>query len=39
MILKVLEGPKMARSSVHFDNSDRKIPVDSDIVEITRELR
>ena len=31
-------GPKMARSSVHFDNSDRKIPVDSDLVEITREL-
>ena len=31
-------GPKMARSSVHFDNSDRKIPVDSDTVEITREL-
>ena len=31
-------GPKMARSSVHFDNSDRKIPVDSDIVDITREL-
>ena len=31
-------GTKMARSSVHFDNSDRKIPVDSDIVEITREL-
>ena len=31
-------GPKMARSSVHFDNSDRKIPVDSDVVEITREL-
>ena len=31
-------GPKMARSSVHFDNTDRKIPVDSDIVEITREL-
>ncbi len=31
-------GPKMARSSVHFDNSDRKIPVDSDSVEITREL-
>ena len=31
-------GPKMTRSSVHFDNSDRKIPVDSDIVEITREL-
>ncbi|MGI9565587.1 MAG: AAA family ATPase [Nitrosopumilus sp.] len=31
-------GTKMARSSVHFDNFDRKIPVDSDIVEITREL-
>ena len=31
-------GPKMARSSVHFDNSDRKIPVDDDVVEITREL-
>ena len=28
----------MASSSVHFDNSDRKIPVDSDIVEITREM-
>ena len=28
----------MARSSVHFDNTDRKIPVDSDIVEITREI-
>jgi chromosome segregation protein len=31
-------GSKMARSSVHFDNSDRKIAVDSDTVEITREL-
>ena len=31
-------GPKMARSSVHFDNTDRKIPVDNDVVEITREL-
>ncbi len=31
-------GPKMARSSVHFDNSDRKIPVDSDVVEVTREM-
>ena len=31
-------GPKMARSSVHFDNSDRKIPVDSDSVTITREM-
>ncbi len=34
----VRRGAKMARSSVHFDNSDRKIPVDSDTVEITREL-
>ena len=31
-------GPKMTRSSVHFDNSDRKIPIDSDLVEITREM-
>ena len=31
-------GPKLARASVHFDNSDRKIPVDSDSVEITREM-
>ena len=31
-------GPKMTRSSVHFDNSDRKIPIDTDIVEITREM-
>jgi len=31
-------GPKIARSSVHFDNFDRKIPVDSDVVEITREM-
>ena len=31
-------GPKMTRASVHFDNSDRKIPVDSDLVEITREM-
>ncbi len=31
-------GPKMARSSVHFDNTDRKIPVDADNVEITREM-
>jgi len=29
---------KMTRASVHFDNSDRKIPVDSDNVEITREM-
>ena len=39
MILKeTVVAQKMARSSVHFDNSDRKIPIDSDIVEITREL-
>ena len=31
-------GPKMARVSVHFDNSDRQIPVDLDTVEITREM-
>lgn len=31
-------GTKMARVSVMFDNSDRKIPVDSDQVEITREM-
>ena len=31
-------GPKMARTSVHFDNIDRKIPIDSDAVEITREM-
>ena len=31
-------GPKMARTSVHFDNTDRKIPIDSDAVEITREM-
>ena len=31
-------GPKMARVNVTFDNSDRKIPVDSDVVDITREM-
>ena len=31
-------GPKLARTSVHFDNTDRKIPVDNDIVTITREM-
>ena len=31
-------GPKMARTSVHFDNSDRMIAVDSDIVTVTREM-
>ena len=31
-------GSRMARVSVHFENSDRKIPFDSDSVEITREL-
>ena len=29
---------RMARCSIHFDNSDRKIPVDSDTVKITREM-
>ena len=31
-------GPKMARTAVQFDNTDRKIPVDSDLVTITREM-
>ena len=31
-------GPKLARTSVHFDNSDRMIAVDSDTVTITREM-
>ena len=31
-------GTKMARTSVHFNNSDRKISVDTDVVEITREM-
>lgn len=31
-------GPKMARVSLQFDNSDRKIPVDSNSVVITREM-
>jgi chromosome segregation protein len=31
-------GPKLARTSVHFDNTDRSIPVDSDSVTITREM-
>ncbi len=31
-------GPKMARVSVHFDNTDRKIPFDSNSVTITREM-
>ncbi len=31
-------GPKIAKCSVYFDNSDKKIPVDSDKVKITREL-
>ena len=35
---KSRRGPKIARTSVHFDNTDRKIPVDSDIVTITREM-
>ncbi|TLY07707.1 MAG: chromosome segregation protein SMC [Thaumarchaeota archaeon] len=31
-------GAKIARVSCHFDNSDRKIPVDSNMVTITREM-
>ena len=31
-------GPKMARVSVQFDNTDRKIPVDTDSVTFTREM-
>ena len=31
-------GPKLTRVKVQFDNSDRKIPVDSDLVTITREM-
>jgi len=34
----VRHGPKMARVSVHFDNTDRKIPFDSNSVTITREM-
>ena len=31
-------GPKLARVNVTFDNSDRRIPVDSDTVDVTREM-
>jgi len=31
-------GPKLTRVRVQFDNSDRKIPVDSDLVTITRQM-
>jgi len=31
-------GTKMARVSLHFDNTDRQIPVDSNSVVITREM-
>ncbi|HJU14476.1 MAG TPA: chromosome segregation SMC family protein [Candidatus Nitrosotalea sp.] len=31
-------GAKIARVSCHFDNTDRKIPVDSNTVTITREM-
>ena len=31
-------GPKLTRVRVQLDNADRKIPVDSDIVTITREM-
>lgn len=31
-------GPRIARASILFDNSDRKIPLGSDTVEFTREM-
>ncbi|MEX0764036.1 MAG: AAA family ATPase, partial [Nitrosopumilaceae archaeon] len=31
-------GAKIARVSCHFDNTDRKIPVDSNVVTVTREM-
>lgn len=31
-------GIKIARSSIHFDNTDRRIPISADTVEITREM-
>lgn len=31
-------GPRIARASILFDNADRKIPLGSDSVEITREM-
>ncbi len=31
-------GTKMTRSSIHFENMDRRIPVNTDTVEITREM-
>ena len=31
-------GPKLTRVRVQFDNSDRKLPIDSDIVTVTREM-
>lgn len=31
-------GAKIARVSCHFDNADRKIPVDSNVVTVTREM-
>src|SRR5574338_685288 len=32
------QGTKIARVSCHFDNTDRKIPLDSNTVTITREM-
>jgi chromosome segregation protein len=31
--------PNSCRVTLHFENADRKIPVDSDLVAVTRELR
>jgi chromosome segregation protein len=33
------QKPKECRVTIQFDNSDRAIPVDSDLVTVTRELR
>lgn len=33
------QKPSSARVTLHFDNSDRRIPMDSDTVTITRELK
>ncbi len=33
------EKPTSCRSTIQFDNADRKIPVDTDVVTVSRELR
>ncbi len=34
-----IERPRECRVTIQFDNSDRAIPIDSDVVTVTRELR